>query len=105
MAKASITDEYILSQGTVSTKEAATYLGMSWWALTDMLQQGKARFGMAHRGPGGRWSYTIWGKLLYKFKHGIPADNHETLHEVAEAAKRATDALIHLLELLEPKAS
>ena len=105
MAKADITDEYILSQGTVSTKEAATYLGMSWWALTDMLQQGKASFGVARLGPGGRWTYTIWGELLYKFKHGIHADGHEGMHEIADATKQVMDKLNHLLDLLEQRAS
>ena len=66
-----ITDDMILSQKTVNTKTAAAYLGMSWWALTDMLQQGTAPFGTARLCPGGTWSYTIWPERLFIFKHGM----------------------------------
>ncbi len=69
-----ITDEYIRSRDTVTTKEAAAYLGMNWWSLTDMLQQGKTPFGIARLGKGGRWTYTIWGERLYRFKHGLDED-------------------------------
>ena len=69
-----ITDEFIRSQTTVNTKTAAAYLGMSWWALTEMLQNDKAPFGTARLCPGGTWSYTIWGERLYRFKHGLDED-------------------------------
>lgn len=69
-----LTDEYIRGQATITTKEAAKYLGMSWWALTGMLQQGKAPFGMARLCSGGTWSYTIWGERLYRFKHCLDED-------------------------------
>lgn len=71
---ATITDEYILNRKTVSTKDAAAYLCISWWTLTDMLQQGKAPFGTARLCNGGTWSYTIWGERLYRFKHGLDED-------------------------------
>lgn len=69
-----VTDEFIRSQTTVNTKTAAAYLGMSWWALTEMLQNDKAPFGTARLCPGGTWSYTIWGERLYRFKHGLDED-------------------------------
>ena len=89
-----ITDEFILSQTTVKTKTAAAYLGMNWWTLTDMLQNGKAPFGTARLCPGGTWSYTIWAERLYQFKKA--QDMQPT--PIEERIDRKLDELIELLK-------
>jgi len=86
-----ITDQDILSMKTVPTKTAAAYLGMNWWALTDMLQQGKASFGHARLCPGGTWSYTILPERLYKYKHGLDCD---------QAAEIIAQKLAEVVELI-----
>ena len=91
-----ITDEYIRSRDTVTTKEAAAYLGMNWWSLTDMLQQGKAPFGIARLGKGGRWTYTIWGERLFQFKKAKDM-------QPAPLDERIDQKLSELIELLNER--
>ena len=86
-----ITDEYIRSQTTVPAKIAAQYLGMSWWTLTGLLQEGKAPYGTAKLGRGGRWSYTIWGERLYRFHHGLDADPAAAI--IAQKLEELTELL------------
>lgn len=86
-----ITDEYIRSQTTVPAKIAAKYLGMSWWKLTGELQEGKAPYGTARLGRGGRWSYTIWGERLYRFQHGLDADPAAAI--IAQKLEELTELL------------
>lgn len=95
-----ITDEYIRSRDTVTTKEAAAYLGMNWWKLTDMLQQGKAPFGIACLGKGGRCTYTIWGERLFQFKKAKdmqPAPLDERIERKLDEAIKLYTELIELL--------
>lgn len=89
---ATITDEYILNRKTVSTKDAAAYLCISWWMLTDMLQQGKAPFGYARQCPSGKWAYTILPERLWRYKHGIDDD------PAAAIIAQKLDELTRLLE-------
>lgn len=70
MAKKDITDEYVLSKDLLTSHEAADYLGISWWVLTDGLKTGTYKFGTARRGNGGRYTFTIYAEQVYKFKHG-----------------------------------
>ena len=76
MAK-EITDDFIRSQKTVTTHDAAKYLGVTWPVLTAGLKNGKFTFGSATLCRGGTYSYTIWGEKLYRFKNGIGQGMHE----------------------------
>ena len=92
MAKA-ITDEYILAQTTVTTHDAAKYLGVTWPVLTANLKTGKYTFGSATLCRGGTYSYTIWAEKLYKFKHGIDQGMHE---EAMILAKKMDDLIAEI---------
>lgn len=85
-----ITDAYILERDTVTTHEAAKYLGVTWPVLTANLKSGKYTFGSATLCPGGTYSYTIWAEKLYRFKHGIG----QGMHEEAMLLAQKMDALI-----------
>ena len=117
-ARPEITDEWIRAQDTVTSHEAAQYLGMSWWTLTELLRQGKLSCGRArlcpalrHGGgekrgarlcPGGTWSYTIWGEKLYKFKHGEDTDDVVAqLREIYRQQEEINQKLAAVLEKLE----
>ena len=70
MEKKEITDEYVLSKEKLTSHEAADYLGISWWNLSDGLKNGTYTFGTATTGRGGRTVFTIYAKQVYDFKHG-----------------------------------
>ena len=65
-----ITDEYVLSKETLTTHEAADYLGISWWNLADGLRRGTYKFGTAKLSRSGKYTYTVYAEQVYKFKHG-----------------------------------
>lgn len=58
-----IDDEFVLSKDKLSTHEAAAYLGMSWWVLTDGLRNNEFPFGTAKLGrTGTQYIYTIYSR-------------------------------------------
>lgn len=83
---AKIDDEYILSRKKVCTKDAADYLGMSWWTLVDGLRSGKFPFGTAKPGRGGKWSYNIPSERIYRYKKGLdlPTPEQEIKKEIGK---------------------
>ena len=101
-ARPEITDEWIRAQDTVTSHEAAQYLGMSWWTLTELLRQGKLSFGRARLCPGGTWRYTIWGEKLFRFKRGEDTDDVETtLREIQRQQQEIDRKLAAVLEALQ----
>ncbi len=102
--KEKITDEYVLNRDILTSHEAADYLGLSWWALTEGLKDGTYTFGTAKRGNGGRYTFTIYAEQAYKFKHGTYdlngqqyADLIKLLRENADQQKRIAQLIAALI--------
>ena len=95
-----ITDEYVQARETLTAAEAAAYLGISWWTLTDKLQKGEYSFGTARLGNGGRWTYTIWAKRVYQFKHGQDTDLRTELRVLTQEVAKLNERLQTVTALL-----
>lgn len=92
-----IDDSYVLGKDTLSTHEAAEYLGMSWWRLTEGLKNNEFTFGNAKLGrTGTQYIYTIYGKKLYNYKHGISQSQTDVKELICEL-KTAVTALATLM--------
>ena len=85
-----IDDEFVLSRDRLSTHEAAAYLGMSWWRLTDGLRNNEFPFGTAKLGrTGTQYIYTIYAEACYRFKHGETAKPAGDTQELISLFKEA----------------
>ena len=100
MAK-KLTDEDILSRDRLTTHEAASYLGKSWWDLTEGIKNGSYKFGTATRNPSGKYTYTIYANQVYKFKHGIYDVDQQQYSDLMKKLTEATDLMCQCVSLME----
>lgn len=103
MAKEKIDDSFVLSKDTLSTHEAADYLGMSWWRLTEGLKNNEFPFGTAKLGKTGtQYIYTIYADACYKFKHGEITEGKSD-EEVVTLFKEAIGLMTKAISLMEAR--
>ena len=100
MAKKEITDEYVLSKEKLTSHEAADYLGISWWNLTDGLKDGTYTFGTSVTGRGGRTVYTIYAKQVYDFKHGTYDVNKQQYADLIALLKENAEQQKKIVKLM-----
>ncbi len=95
-----ITDEFVLSKDTLTTHEAADYLKISWWDLTEGLKKGKYKFGTATCNPGGKYTYTIYAKQVYKFKQGITEVDQQQYADLIKKFDEAIGIMQNCVQLM-----
>jgi len=96
-----ITDEYVQSKDTLTTHEAANYLKKSWWDLTDGLKNGRYKFGTATCNPGGKYTYTIYARQVYNFKHGITEIDQQQYTELINRLDDVTAAMQICVQMMQ----
>lgn len=103
MAQVKIDDSFVLGKDKLSTHEAADYLGMSWWRLTEGLKNNEFPFGTAKLGrTGTQYIYTIYAEACYRFKHGQSASS-ESSQEVVTLFKEAIGLMTKAISLMEAR--
>ena len=100
MEKKEITDEYVLSKEKLTSHEAADYLGISWWNLSDGLKNGTYTFGTAATGRGGRTVFTIYAKQVYDFKHGTCDINKQQYADLITLLKENAEQQKKIVKLM-----
>ena len=96
-----ITDDYVLSKETLTSHEAADYLGISWWNLTDGLKTGTYRFGTAKANKSGKYTYTIYAKQAYNFKHGTYDVDQQQYADLVKKLDEVADTMQVCVQMMQ----